>query len=368
MVYSIPKINATMLDDETISQIHKIASVPAFKNISIMPDAHAGAGCCVGFTAEVDNYVCPNVVGVDIGCGVRGVFIGDVEIDYEELDSFLKSSIPLGMRHRTSYPNVTVDEQKVIDIALKVQDEIGYNRHPVSYQIGTLGGGNHFIEVGESSAGKWVFIHTGSRNFGLTVAKYYQKLAEEKQVLATPKGLECLALEDGGYSYLRDMHIAQDIAAINREVIMRTILTHLDVYKGFDIDCVHNYIGSDNIIRKGAISAYKGEPTLTPLNMRDGTVIGRGKGNSVDYNNSAPHGAGRMFGRGAMKRRFASGELTLEDFQGEMEGIFSTTVNESTFDESPYAYKPYDIIKQYLEETITIVDIAKPKYNLKGSD
>lgn len=368
MSYSTPKINALGLDDETMSQIHKVSNIPAFENICIMPDAHAGAGSPIGFTARVAGYVCPNVVGVDIGCGVRGVFIGKKDIDYEALDSYLKSEIPLGMRHRTEPATFKAGEQKVIDMALRCQDRIGFNRHSVANQVGTLGGGNHFIEIGESSSGKWIFIHSGSRNFGLTVAKYYQAIAVEKQVLATPKGLECLSLEDEGYEYLRDMGIAQEIAKLNREVMMRSILTFLDAKKLTDTDCVHNYIGADLIIRKGAISAYKGEPTLTPLNMMDGTVIGRGKGNETDYNNSAPHGAGRLFARGAMKRRFASGELTLEGFKHDMEGVFSTTVNESTYDESPYAYKPYEMIKQYLEETIEILDIAKPKYNLKGGE
>jgi len=367
MVFDI-KIHARGLDPETMSQIYRISSIPAFEDgISIMPDAHAGAGCCIGFTAKIKDYICPNFVGVDIGCGVRGVFLGDLTIDYAALDAYLKHNIPLGMKHRLVTPNLKCAEIAVLEDAAKIQNDIGMTKHYAGKQLGTLGGGNHFIEIGESQAGKWLFVHSGSRNFGLTVAEHYQKIAASQKLIAAPKGMEVLDINGAGADYLRDMRVAQRFAALNRTLMIRDIVDYLDADIRYDIDCVHNFIADDNIIRKGAISAYYREPVLIPLNMRDGTVIGEGLGNS-DYNFSAPHGAGRMFGRGQMKRRLASGELTVESFQNEMSGIFTTTANANTIDESPFAYKPYEMIKDYLEETVSIIDVVKPKYNLKGGD
>ena len=368
MAFSI-NIHAAGLDPVTTSQIYKIASVPIFEEqIAIMPDAHAGAGCCIGFTGKIKDYVCPNFVGVDIGCGVRGVFLGDIEIDFAALDTYLKNKIPIGMKHRDKTSgNITKEDLDIILDAVGVQEVIGKDKYPVGKQVGTLGGGNHFIEIGESEGGKWLFIHSGSRNFGLTVANHYQKIAESKNILKTPKGMEVLSLDGEGEDYLRDMRIAQKVASVNRAVMIREIVEYLDADVKYDIDCVHNFIGDDNYIRKGAISAYAGEPVLIPLNMRDGTIIGIGKGNK-DYNFSAPHGAGRQFGRGVMKRKLASGEVTEEMFQNEMYGIYTTTANAGTIDESPFAYKPLELIQPYLEETVSINCLVKPLYNLKGSD
>ena len=303
-------------------------------------------------------------------CGVRGVFLGDIQIDYAALDAYLKHNIPLGMKHRDETPVLKDgDETKVLSDTIGVQNDIGMTKHYAGKQLGTLGGGNHFIEIGESTKtqDKWLFVHSGSRNFGLTVAEHYQKIAASQKLIPTPKGMEVLDINGTGADYLRDMRVAQRFAALNRALMVRDIIDYLDADIKYDIDCVHNFIAIDNIIRKGAISAYYREPVLIPLNMRDGTVIGKGLGNS-DYNFSAPHGAGRMFGRGQMKRRLASGELTVEGFQNEMSGIFTTTANANTIDESPYAYKPYEMIKDYLEETVSIIDVVKPKYNLKGGD
>ncbi len=368
MAFSI-NIHAKGLDPETMSQIYRISNIPAFEDgIAIMPDAHAGAGCCIGFTARIKDYICPNFVGVDIGCGVRGVFLGDITIDYAALDVYLKHNIPLGMKHRDETPILKDGaETKVLSDAIGVQNNIGMTKHYAGKQLGTLGGGNHFIEIGESNAGKWLFVHSGSRNFGLTIAEHYQKIAASQKLIATPKGMEVLAIDGAGADYLRDMRVAQRFAALNRALMIRDIVDFLDADVRYDIDCIHNFIADDDIIRKGAISAYHHEPVLIPLNMRDGTVIGRGLGNS-EYNFSAPHGAGRMFGRGQMKRRLASGELTVEGFQKEMEGIYTTTANANTIDESPYAYKPYEMIEEYLKETVDIIDVVKPKYNLKGGD
>lgn len=364
------RIFATGLDDETVKQIYEIAySGVVDGDVAIMPDAHAGAGCVIGtvcvFTGMTDpenGVVVPNVVGVDIGCGVFGVQIPDIEIDFEALDQHLKNRVPLGMRHRVVAPRMTKEEKAAVDEAVAIQEKLGLTRHSATVQVGTLGGGNHFIEIAQGKSCKWVLIHSGSRNFGLTIAKYYQAMAKGDK-----RGLAGLKMKEGGADYLHDMRVAQRFAKANRSVIMRTILDFLGVEALYSIDCVHNFIGDDGICRKGAISAYKGEPVLIPLNMRDGTVIGFGKGNH-EFLNSAPHGAGRAFGRGQMKRRLASGELTVEGFKKEMEGIYTTTADASTIDESPMAYKPFEQIKEYLEQTVTISEVVKPIYNLKGNE
>lgn len=363
------KIHAEGLDEETLKQIYKIAYSNAVDGtVAIMPDAHAGAGCVIGtvctFTGINDpkGYIVPNVVGVDIGCGVYGCRIPDVQIDFEQLDDSLKSNIPLGMKHRTTTASMGAAEQAAITEAVQTQDRLGLTRHSAALQAGTLGGGNHFIEIAQGNGCKWVFIHSGSRNFGLTIAKYYQSMAT-----GTNKGLEGIRMDEGGDDYLNDMRVAQRFAKANRKIMMNEVLSTLGQKPTYEIDCVHNFIGNDGICRKGAISAYKGEPVLIPLNMRDGTVIGVGKGNP-EYMYSAPHGAGRMFGRGAMKRRLESGELTEEMFKSEMQGIFTTTANKNTIDESPFAYKPYSMIQKYLEETVKVTDIVRPVYNLKGNE
>lgn len=362
------KIHAEGLDGETLQQIYKIKNHPSIVGqIAIMPDAHAGAGCVIGTTCTFGDSIIPNVVGVDIGCGVLGVEIDDIEINFSDLDSFLKSEIPLGMKHRQFPMKFGAIEKDIVKIAIEVQKKIEMRKNPVENQIGTLGGGNHFIEVGQAENSKWIFIHSGSRNFGLTVAQYYQNMATKDKRRSVHKGMECLFMDNGGNDYLHDMKIAQKVAKLNRNMMMMSILDYLGIRGLQVIDTVHNYIADDGICRKGAISAYKGEKVLIPLNMRDGTVIGKGKGNP-EYNFSAPHGAGRLVGRGAMKRKLASGELTVEAFQDEMIGIYTTTATAGTIDESPFAYKPFDMIKSYLEETVEIQSIVKPIYNLKGTE
>lgn len=367
------KIFAEGLDNETMAQIMRLAYSGVVEgDVRAMPDAHAGAGCTIGtvckFTgmSSIDGVVVPNVVGVDIGCGMLGYRIPDIDINFEELDADLKRDIPLGMNHRTSEPSnlMTMDDLRAVNLALDVQDSIGRTRNPADKQVGTLGGGNHFIEINQGKYCKWVIIHSGSRNFGLTVAEHYQKLAKESCGI---KGLEGLKMTEGGYEYLRDMKVAQMFAQANRNVMMRSIMESLETECTYAVECVHNYIAEDGICRKGAISAYKGEPVLIPLNMRDGTVIGVGKGNE-DYMNSAPHGAGRLFGRGAMKRRLASGEITVEGFQNEMKDVYTTTATAGNIDESPMAYKPFETIEKYLRETVEIREIVKPVYNLKGGE
>lgn len=356
-------IHATGLDTETMRQIYNISFHPAFENsrIAIQADAHAGNECCIGFTATMGDFIDPRLVGVDIGCGVMGCKIKDIDIDFAALDAHLKAEIPLGMRHRDTPLKFNTIEQRTVDDAIEVQLRLNIRKHPVEKQIGTLGGGNHFIEVGQGDKCKWIFIHTGSRNFGLQVEKYYERMA-----LSHSCGLKALPINAEGQDYLRDMRVAQRMAAVNRIQILSIILKYL-MLKGLKIiDSIHNYIGDDDIIRKGAISSRLGQELIIPLNMADGVVIGRGKG-VEEYNFSAPHGAGRLKGRGEMKRMLASGAVTMEEFNARMRGIYTTTANESTIDESPFAYKPWEMIEKHLKETVTVTEIVKPLYNLKGS-
>ena len=241
-------------------------------------------------------------------------------------------------------------------------------------QLGTLGGGNHFIEIdADDEDNKYLTVHSGSRNLGQKVARWYQNEAHKFHSNLpgqhTPKDLEYLPMEYGGYEYIDALNMAQEYASINRIVMISKILNMFDIKFNEDkiIESVHNFIShKDNIIRKGAISAHKDEQVIIPLNMRDGIIIGTGKGISK-YNNSAPHGAGRLFGRNQMKQQLREGTVTLKDFEMTMHDVFSTSVCSGTIDESPFAYKSYNDIKEYLKETVEITKIMKPIYNLKAN-
>lgn len=369
------RIHANVIESGAHDQIKLIAGSPALKGlVAIMPDVHIGKGSVIGFTGHFNKAVIPNIIGVDIGCGVVAYPIGKGEINFEELDSYIRENIPLGFCRREISRNEPfykeVEESKLImdinKVAEKVSDYSG-----VWNQIGTLGGGNHFIEIGENSDGeRYLLIHSGSRNIGKQIADYYQKKAVsicKAMQVGTPKDLEYLPLEFGGNDYLNDMKFAQQFASLNRKVMLKIIMRHLNVKFNEEelIESVHNFIGKDNIIRKGAISAYNGEKVIIPFNMAEGSIIGIGKSNK-DYNFSAPHGAGRVFGRNVMKNKLRSGELTMKDFEDSMEGIFSTSIKEGTIDESKFAYKSYDDVKEHLNETVDIITRLKPIYNLKS--
>jgi tRNA-splicing ligase RtcB len=301
-------------------------------------------------------------------CGVDGVKIPDIDIDFPELDRLIRESVPLGMKRNDKIKGFEIFGPKFLDEADEVARRIGY-QSDIRSQLGSLGGGNHFIEIGQGDGCKWIFVHSGSRHFGLSVAKHYQAKAKDycaANNIHVPKDTEYLPMDEGGDDYLRDMKVAQKFAGSNRSLIIHRILKALGSPEVIElIISIHNFIGNDNICRKGAISAYHGEKVLIPLNMRDGTIIGTGKGN-IEYNMSAPHGAGRGLGsRGAVKRMLKDGILTMEQFEKEMEGIYSTSIKPSTIDESPFAYKPFSQIEEYLKETVTIDEIVKPIYNLK---
>lgn len=392
------QIYAQTIDPAAVNQIYNLAKQPAFdgSKIRIMPDAHPGKGCVIGFTAANWKSIMVNVVGVDIGCGMLTVELPEKDIDLAKLDAVIQKVIPSGTNSRDDiikHPLMHHAEQ--ILNQLYIAKEFAPVEHFL-YALGTLGGGNHFIEIDEDESGnKFLIIHSGSRTLGVRAAARYQRLAVKdtitrrdhskeiaSQLLAEGRKLEvadalkkhkaqaaavdpetCYLSPEHCEMYLHDMKIIQEYADINRKMIAHVICKHM----GWNFNSlnsfttVHNYIDfRDNVIRKGAISAHKGEKVLIPLNMRDGCIIGYGKGNE-DWNCSAPHGAGRL-----MSRAEAKYNIALDDFRDTMSGIYSSSVCESTIDESPFAYKPSDEIIQAVADTVDIEKIIKPVYNYKA--
>lgn len=403
------KIFAKIIEPLAKLQIDLLASQPAFSNskIRIMPDVHAGAGCVIGFTADLGDKVIPNVVGVDIGCGMLTVDLGKRDIDYERLDRVIRKNVPFGMNVHHSYNTcMYYDESMRIVNNLRCIDHMS-NTSRLFLSMGTLGGGNHFIEIDkDDDENKYLVIHTGSRNLGKQVAQYYQNIAidhlhgrdentkKRRQALideykASGRGKEIpkmlrefdiqnhkgpkseldniawLEGEDAA-NYLHDMKLCQEFAEVNRAAIYIQIITGMgwDLHPAWaSFHTVHNYIDpSDNIVRKGAVSAREGQPLLIPMNMRDGSLICVGKGNE-DWNQSAPHGAGRL-----MSRKQARKELSMSNFAYAMKDVWTTSVGEDTLDESPDAYKPMDAIIPLLEDTVSIVKHIKPVYNFKAGE
>lgn len=400
--YNTAKVFTNNIEEQATSQIIELLNQEAFKDskVRIMPDTHAGKGCVIGFTANLKNKAIPNLVGVDIGCGMFAVKMGDVKIDFEDLDKFIRHNIPHGNKVNKKM-QLRVDKNfhdKIAEISKRTKSDL--NRNLLS--IGSLGGGNHFIEINQDKDGeKWLVIHSGSRNFGHRIATYHQKRAieycsrqvryirneknEKMELLKKqkrdseiqdlieeykaqldkynlPKDL-CFLEDERLEKYLNDMKFAQEYASLNRRVMAKKILEYLDL-KIDDLEhfqTIHNYIDfEDMVVRKGAISAQKGEKVLIPINMRDGSIIAVGKGNE-DWNNSAPHGAGRL-----MSRSKAKEVIDLEDYKNSMKGIWSSSVKESTLDEAPMVYKPMEEIIENIEDTAEILDIIKPLYNFKA--
>ncbi|MGM8331758.1 RtcB family protein [Clostridium perfringens] len=396
--YNEAKVFTDNIDSKAISQIIELCNQEIYKDskIRIMPDVHAGAGCTIGTTMTIKDKVCCNLVGVDIGCGMLTVKLGNINIDFEELDNIIRLEVPSGMN---VFDSVLKSKEKYIFdetlSKLKCKNYINVDRAIKS--VGTLGGGNHFIEIDQDSEGcKYLIIHTGSRYLGKQVATYYQELAYKKLSNNREKKLEIiekltregkqkdiekelkkipnskiskqLAYVEGEdfNNYINDMKLVQKYAEINRNEIAKVIIDHLITNNiNFEIESfqtIHNYIDTDNmILRKGSISAQKNEKVLIPLNMRDGCIIGKGKGNS-EWNYSAPHGAGRILSRGRAKEL-----ISLEEFKDSMKNIWSTSVCESTIDESPMSYKSIEDILDNIGDSIEIIDIIKPIYNFKAN-
>lgn len=363
------------LDQGVRDQIMIFLNHPAFKGavIVIMPDCHVGTGAVIGFTMIVNDYVIPNIVGVDIGCGVVAYFMGIKrrELNLDDFDRMVRANVPLGFKRQTSTKHV---EKYFQPAYFSLAKKIGMEELDWTRSIGTLGGGNHFIEVdADAEDNLWLLIHSGSRKFGLNIAGYWQKIAQDlcdTFFYEGDKDLAFLPIGMGGSGYLADMMIAQQYAVANRLAICEQIIgsSFKPVPDQTFISSVHNYISAeDNTIRKGAISARKGEKCIIPFNMRDGVAICTGKGNK-QYNNSAPHGAGRNFGRKEMKRKLASGEISVEGFRQDMAnaGVYTTSANADTIDESPLAYKDKDLILRNIKDTVDVDFFLKPIWVIKA--
>ena len=403
------KIFTDLADEVTIGQIIGILNSELAKDsqVRIMPDCHAGAGCVIGTTMKKTDKVCPNIVGVDIGCGMLVVELGKIAIDLEKFDRCCHE-IPSGnavyedirqIDHQWNCSNFTKDRYSWLDSFECAK--LLRNKERLWGSLGSLGGGNHFIELDKDDDDNvYLVIHSGSRNLGKQVAEIYQDIAEKKllnnskekaDLIAklkaqgrfqeiqdkltelskkqpkTPKELAYLTDTDKS-NYYNDMNLCQRFASENRKRIAFQILEKYFEKKIWEnnfpnFETIHNYMDFNHgILRKGAVSAQKGEKLIIPMNMRDGSLICIGKGNP-DWNYSAPHGAGRL-----MSRAEAREKISLEEFSDSMQGIYSTTVNRSTLDESPMAYKPMEIIVENIKDTVEIVKIIKPIYNFKASE
>ena len=383
------------LEELAANQIKAVCDQAEFAGckIRIMPDVHAGKGCTIGTTMTIQDKIVPGMVGVDIGCGMETVELAEHEIDFDKLDALIRKEIPYGREVRDTLHALNAE----IDLTqLRCADQVNLNRAMRS--IGTLGGGNHFIEVDRSEDGRlFLIVHSGSRHLGTEVAEYYQNegrralwgganyqvqeviaqlkaegrfkeiqktisALREEHELSIPKDLayvEGKLFED----YIHDMKITQQFAMLNRKAMVDVIMTGMGFTAVEAFTTIHNYIDTDAmILRKGSVSAMAGEKLLIPINMRDGSLICVGKGNQ-DWNCSAPHGAGRL-----MSRRAAFNALSMEEFKREMEGIYTTCVLPDTLDESPMAYKSMDEIIDQIGPTAEIVERIRPVYNFKAAD
>jgi RNA-splicing ligase RtcB len=324
--------------------------------IRIMPDAHAGAGCTIGTTMTIADKVVPNIVGVDIGCGMLVHQLKQKKADFAAVDQVIRAHVPSGFDVRKK-PHAFAEKTGIEK--LQCLHSVGLERARLS--VGTLGGGNHFIELDRDDEGAlYLVIHSGSRHLGKQIAEHYQHLAARSRN-GCGKGLEYLE-GDAFRAYIHDMKIAQHYATTNRLAMAQVILSETGLVSTGSFTTVHNYIDTDTmILRKGAISAKRGENVLIPMNMRDGSIIAVGKGNE-NWNQSAPHGAGRL-----MSRRQALRTLSMEEFKASMAGIFTTTLTKDTLDEAPAAYKPMADIVECMKETVEIVKLIRPVYNFKAT-
>ena len=393
--YNTAKVFTNVIENEAVEQIKTLCNQEFItgSKIRIMPDVHSGAGCTIGTTMTITDKVIPNLVGVDIGCGMETVMITDKEIDLEKLDKLIYEKIPSGHNIR-KIPHDLINE---IDLnQLKCTGHVKMDRAIRS--IGTLGGGNHFIEAGKDEEGNiYITVHSGSRHLGLEVANYYQKMGykalnkvsdidiekiieqlknegREKEINKTIKEIKKQIITDIPQAlayvseelfddYIHDMKLIQKFAVLNRKAMMNEIIKGLGTEVVEEFTTIHNYIDTDMmILRKGAVSAKEGEKLLIPINMRDGSLICIGKGNE-DWNYSAPHGAGRLMSRTKAKKTFE-----LKNFKKEMEGIYTTSVSKDTLDECPMAYKAMEDIIKNIGDTVDIIKRIIPIYNFKAGE
>lgn len=391
--YNEAKIFTDEVDKESISQILNLLNQEFMtgSRVRMMPDVHAGAGCTIGTTMTITDKIVPNLVGVDIGCGVETVKLKESYVDLEKLDKVIRERVPSGFKIR--------EEGHPYSRKLCLEELFCYghiNADRAEKSMGTLGGGNHFIELDTDDDGNlYLIIHSGSRHLGLEVAQYYQDAAvkqldsipktdidavirnlkaqgREREIEKTLKALhvtkrtkvpkELAYVQDELFEqYIHDMRIIQQYAELNRSAMVDEILAGMDLHIEESFTTIHNYIDTDAmILRKGAVSAKRGEKLLIPINMRDGSLICVGKGND-DWNQSAPHGAGRLMSRSKAKEL-----LTVAEFREQMTGIYSTSIGYDTLDESPMAYKTMNSILENIKDTVEVINIIKPVYNFKA--
>lgn len=393
--YNTAKVFTDAVDEASIAQIIELCNQEFAQDsrIRLMPDVHAGAGCTVGTTMTISDKVVPNLVGVDIGCGMETVLIRETHLELEKLDKLIYQKIPSGFSTREKVHRFMA--------GINLRELYCYKRINAlraEKSMGTLGGGNHFIEIDQDDDGRYyLVVHSGSRHLGLEVANYYQhegyrqcngsSPADEADLVAAlkaegrdkeiqkalkalkntkrtsiPKAL-CYVSEELFTQYIHDMSIIQDFARLNRKAMVEEILKGMGLHAEDSFTTIHNYIDMDAmILRKGAVSAKAGERLLIPMNMRDGSLVCVGKGNE-DWNFSAPHGAGRLMSRTKAKENF-----TLSAYKKEMAGIYTTSVGNSTLDECPMAYKPMENIIKNIGDTVQIQKIIRPVYNFKAGE
>ena len=407
--YNIAKLFTDTADDVTIAQVRNLMNQPSVEGakVRIMPDCHAGAGCVIGTTMTITDKVIPNLVGVDIGCGMLATKLKEERINLPKFDSVSQAEVPAGMKMRRTQHS-RADEISVADLACYKKKNCHVSEEVFRLSLGTLGGGNHFWELDrDEEGGIWLVVHTGSRRSGKDVAEYYQRqafehlnmtgekykaaLAEKREAFIDQMKAEGREKELGKVlakwqaaqekpevtvpyevawcegelfeDYIHDMKIMQEYAKLNRRIITEVILKNCKLHAVEQFETIHNYIDTDHmILRKGSVSAREGERLLIPINMRDGALICIGKGND-DWNQSAPHGAGRL-----MSRSEARNSISMKEYTESMSGIYTTSVNKGTLDESPMAYKPIDEIVKNIEPTAEIVSHIRPIYNFKAGD
>lgn len=392
--YNEAIVYASTAEASAVEQLQTLCDMEVYKDskIAIMPDVHAGAGCTIGTTMTLHGAVTPNMVGVDIGCGMETALIAEKTIDFEKLDALIRMQIPAGMNVRDR-KHKNADQTNVFE--LRCVDKVDHLEKELE-SIGSLGGGNHFIEVDKDEEGNlYIVIHSGSRHLGKEVADIYQGLAYKQTNGITKEEIEkviddlksqgrqkeiesvILKMKEEMKSdvpkelsyvtgelfddYIHDMKIMQEFADINRKTMMEIIVEGMGLHVNDQFTTIHNYIDTENmILRKGSVSARESEKLLIPINMKDGSLVCVGKGNE-EWNFSAPHGAGRIMSRGEAFRT-----LSVEEFRKQMEGIYTTTANSRTLDESPMAYKDMRDIVDNITPTAEIIKIIKPVYNFKA--
>ena len=361
-IYTSAKIFADTVEEYAVAQLQMLCNHKAFEGckIRVMPDVHPGKVGTIGFTSTVGAQVLPNVIGIDIGCGITMAKLKQKKVEFQKLDKVIREEVPSGFQIRNREHRFAEE----YDFS-RLYCEKAINKQKARMSIGTLGGGNHFLELDKDEEGAlYLVVHTGSRHLGKEVTEYYLNEGQKQlkqQGVDVPYELTYLQgtlMEE----YLHDLQVVCEFADLNRQAILDTILKGMK-WKSEEIySVIHNYVGRDGIIRKGAISAHEGEKVIIPINMRDGMILGHGIGNA-EWNNSAPHGSGRL-----MKRESVKEQYTVSQFKAVMKGIYCSCIGKETLDEAPFAYRGLKDIEEAIRETVVIEKIISPIYNFKAGE